>query len=206
MRVRTANKSFYDFFKLKPEETEGRYIYELGNGRWDVPALSIQVRDIFPKKIKFKNFEIAHEFPHIGERTMVVNAHLLSNAGSESQILLAFQDITEFRTNERKLKVAQEQLKLALEGGSVGTWGWDIKSNLLKGSREQEIIFGREGSFFKTFDEWEQAVHPEDLEPLKQTIKRSWQEKKPLDFEFRIFHENGNTRWILSKANTSITV
>jgi two-component system, chemotaxis family, CheB/CheR fusion protein len=202
MRVRTANKSFYEFFKLKQEETEGRYIHELGNGRWDIPALSIHVRDILPKRMKFKNFEVSHDFPEVGPRTMIVNAHALVSAGTESQILLAFQDITDFRNNERKLKIAQEQLKLALVGGSVGTWAWDIKSNMVDGSREQQIIFGRDGDFFKTFDEWEKAVYHEDVVPLKESIKRSWQQRKPLDIEFRIQHQNGNTRWILSKANT----
>jgi two-component system, chemotaxis family, CheB/CheR fusion protein len=56
MRVRTANKAFYEFFRLKAEDTDGAYIHELANGRWGIPALSIHLRDLYPKKIKFKDF------------------------------------------------------------------------------------------------------------------------------------------------------
>ena len=37
LRVKTANAPFYATFKVEPGETEGRYVYELGNGEWDIP-------------------------------------------------------------------------------------------------------------------------------------------------------------------------
>jgi PAS domain S-box-containing protein len=203
MRVRTANKAFYEFFKLRHEETDGKFLYEIGNGQWDIPALTVQLRDLFPKRIQFKDFEISHDFPGIGNRVMTINAHRLSSSDSEMQILLAFQDITQFRLNEKTLKEAREQLKLTLEGGSVGTWEWNLKTNMMSGSPEEAKIFGlAEDNFFKTFEAWEKAVYPEDLPFVKETMQRSIAERKPLDFEFRIINANGRVRWVLSKANT----
>jgi len=207
MRVRTANKAFYEFFRLKHEETDGRMIHELANGQWDIPALSSQLRDLLPGKISFKNFEITHDFPRIGKRTMLISAHLLTQTGSEPQILLAFQDITEFRNNEERLKEAQQQLKLALQGGSVGTWAWDLKTDAVTGSREEVLLFGLEnGDFFKTMSEWEKTFYPDDLPYVRQNLQRSITEKKPLDIEFRIIQKNGQVRWLLSKANTYYNV
>ena len=37
LRVRTANAAFYRDFHASKEETEGRFVYELGNGQWDSP-------------------------------------------------------------------------------------------------------------------------------------------------------------------------
>jgi two-component system CheB/CheR fusion protein len=203
LRVRTANKAFYDFFKLTPEETDGHYIYELANGKWDIPALSVQLRDMFPKKISFKDFEISHDFPAIGKRTMLINASLLSNKEKETQILLAFGDVTAFKDNEIKLREAQQQLRLALEGGSVGTWSWDLKNGTLNGSREQAILFGLpEGKFFATYADWEKAIFPDDLAHINAQAQESIARKKPLDIEFRIVHTTGRVRWIMSKANT----
>jgi two-component system, chemotaxis family, CheB/CheR fusion protein len=202
MRVRTANKAFYDFFKLSPEETDGEFLYDLGKGEWDIPALKLQLRDLFPKKIQFKDFEITHEFPGIGLRVMIINAHWLSNAGSEAQILLAFHDITQFRQNEQNLREARQQLKLALEGGSVGTWGWDLKTNIISGSREQGILYGfQNGEYFTSYNDWLKSVYPEDVDFVKQNTKRSIAERKPLDIEFRIVQDNGRIRWVLAKAN-----
>ena len=39
LRVRSANRAFYQTFQVSPAETEDRLIYELGNGQWDIPAL-----------------------------------------------------------------------------------------------------------------------------------------------------------------------
>ena len=38
LRVKTANRSFYDSFHVSKEETENRLVYDLGNGQWDIPA------------------------------------------------------------------------------------------------------------------------------------------------------------------------
>jgi two-component system, chemotaxis family, CheB/CheR fusion protein len=203
MRVRTANHAFYSFFNLKPEETDGKFMHELGNGKWNIPALSTQLHDLFPNKVTFKDFEITHHFRSTGKRTMVINAHVLRNTESEYQILLAFQDITDLKANEEKLKQAQEQLKLALEGGAVGTWSWDMNTDAVQGSREEAALFGLpENSFFKTFAEWQAAVHPDDVASVKQSLEKCVASKKPLDIEFRVLQKNGRVRWLLSKANT----
>src|SRR5215213_2598199 len=39
LHVRSANRSFYEMFRVKPPETEGRFVYDLGDGQWDIPAL-----------------------------------------------------------------------------------------------------------------------------------------------------------------------
>ena len=40
LRVRSANSSFYQTFRVSAEETENRLIYELGNGRARTPCRS----------------------------------------------------------------------------------------------------------------------------------------------------------------------
>ena len=39
LRVVNASRSFYEFFKVKPEDTVGQLIYDLGNKQWDIPKL-----------------------------------------------------------------------------------------------------------------------------------------------------------------------
>ena len=41
LRVVTASRSFYEFFKVNPEETLGQLIYDLGNKQWDIPKLCL---------------------------------------------------------------------------------------------------------------------------------------------------------------------
>src|SRR4030095_13916459 len=73
LRVKMANAAFYDTFNVTRQETEGRLIYELGAGQWDIPALRALLEDILPRDSFFDDFEVTHEFPGLGARTMFVN-------------------------------------------------------------------------------------------------------------------------------------
>jgi hypothetical protein len=96
LRVSTANESFYKIFKASPAETEGRLIYELGNGQWNIPQLREFLETILPRNSSFNDFEVSHEFENIGQRTMLLNGRmLLQGEGKNKLILLGIQDITE---------------------------------------------------------------------------------------------------------------
>src|SRR5215207_2761897 len=74
LRVRSANRAFYQAFHVSPEETEDRLIYQLGNGQWDIPDLRTLLEDIVLKSSVFDDFELDHTFPVIGRRVMLLNA------------------------------------------------------------------------------------------------------------------------------------
>src|SRR5512133_3294758 len=73
LRVVTASRSFYEFFKVKPDETEGQLIYNLGNDQWDIPQLRELLENILPDKTTFDNYEVEHDFLTIGKRVMLLN-------------------------------------------------------------------------------------------------------------------------------------
>jgi chemotaxis protein methyltransferase CheR len=55
LHVLAANRSFYKTFKVKPKETSGALIYDLGNRHWDIPNLHALLETILPKK-RFKMY------------------------------------------------------------------------------------------------------------------------------------------------------
>ena len=77
LRVRSANRAFYQTFQVSSEETENQLIYELGNGQWDIPALRNLLEDIIPTSSVFNDFELEHTFPIIGRRVMLLNGRKL---------------------------------------------------------------------------------------------------------------------------------
>ena len=105
LRVVTVNRSFYELFKVKPEETVGQLIYELGNKQWDIPKLRELLETILPEKTVFDNYEVKHDFATIGRRVMLLNARQVERAmGKERIILLAIEDITERKKYEEKIQ------------------------------------------------------------------------------------------------------
>ena len=101
-RVLTANNPFYRVFQVEPKDTENKLVYELGNGQWNIPSLKKLLEDILPKNTFFKGFEVAHNFPSIGHKVMILNARQIYFKKNDavakifpSIILLAIEDITE---------------------------------------------------------------------------------------------------------------
>src|SRR5947209_13643394 len=103
LRVRSANRAFYQTFHVSPEETENRLIYELGNGQWDIPDLRTLLEDVVPKSSVFNDFELEHTFPVIGRRVMLLNARKLQAGHHGELLVLAMEDVTERRRVEEEV-------------------------------------------------------------------------------------------------------
>ena len=98
LRVITASRSFYKFFSVKPEKTEGMLIYKLGDNQWDIPKLRELLEIILPNELHFENYIVEHNFETIGKHTMVLNAcEIKGLLGKERMILLAFEDISQLK-------------------------------------------------------------------------------------------------------------
>src|SRR4030095_7107125 len=107
-RVQSANPAFYQLFQVRPAETEGQLMYQLGNGQWDIPALHTLLEEILPQNTVFNDYEVTHDFEHIGPRTILLNARRLDNV---EFILLAMEDITVRKQAETQLHQQQAWLE-----------------------------------------------------------------------------------------------
>ena len=107
-RVQSANPAFYQLFQVRPAETAGQSIYQLGNGQWDIPALHTLLEEILPQNTVFNDYEVTHDFEHIGPRTILLNARRLDHVDF---ILLAMEDITACTQAEAILQEHQAQLE-----------------------------------------------------------------------------------------------
>lgn len=103
LRVIAASRSFYSTFRVSPEDTQGSLLYTLGNGQWNIPKLRVLLEKIIPEEGEVKDYEVAHEFPGLGQRTMRLNARqVFYEGGSHATILLSMQDVTDRRMMERE--------------------------------------------------------------------------------------------------------
>ena len=112
LQVIQANKSFYETFHASPEETEDRLIYDLGNGQWNIPKLRELLENILPAHATFRDFEVTHEFEHVGRKVMLLNASEIFNPNAQARtILLAIEDATDRKQAEDALRTTNAELQ-----------------------------------------------------------------------------------------------
>jgi transcriptional regulator with GAF, ATPase, and Fis domain len=115
LKVIKANRPFYATFKVKPTETEGRLIYEIGNRQWDIPSLRKLLEEILPENSEFNDLEVEQSFEGIGHKIMLLNARRIYRRPEQTQlILLAIEDISQKVESQRKIEELVEQRTIEL--------------------------------------------------------------------------------------------
>jgi two-component sensor histidine kinase len=116
LRVVAANRSFYLMFKMNRQDVQGRPVYALGDGQWNIPELRLLLGKIAPQHTVMEAYEVEREFSGIGRRTMLLNARkVFYEDNFHTTILLAIEDITERRAKERELKELLQQKDVLLQ-------------------------------------------------------------------------------------------
>jgi two-component system CheB/CheR fusion protein len=96
LRVEMANSTFYQYFEVGPEQTEGKYIYDLGNRQWSIPELRRLLEEVIPEKKIIEDFEVDHKFEELGRRRMLLHAREISHLGvGTRRILLTIEDVSD---------------------------------------------------------------------------------------------------------------
>jgi two-component system CheB/CheR fusion protein len=163
LRVAVANRPFYRTFQVSAEETEHRMIYDLGNGQWNIPSLRELLDDIVKGNVRIDDFEVKHDFPHLGTRIMLLNARRLEPHPRLPLILLSIEDVTEKRRHLEALRRQDALLELAHETIIVR----ELNGTILFWNRGAEEIYG-----------WtkEQAIGKTTHELLKTEFPKPWNE------------------------------
>ena len=112
LRVQWANRSFYQTFRLSPEETADKIIYDLGDGQWDITNLRTLLEEILSKKTPIHDFRIDHDFLDAGRKVLSINASsVLNDSGVTKLILLTIEDITDGVGSEEQGESLLEQVR-----------------------------------------------------------------------------------------------
>ncbi|MPZ34922.1 MAG: PAS domain S-box protein [Rhodospirillales bacterium] len=131
LRVETANRAFYAMFQVSREQAQNVLLSEFGNRAFNVPGLPAQLQETLAGNRDFQPFEINHEFPVIGRRTVMLNARQLSlQDQSRRAILLGLQDVTERTCAEQILRDSEHRLREVVEALPVAVYMTDAQGRI----------------------------------------------------------------------------
>jgi PAS domain S-box-containing protein len=177
MRVLSANRSFFNIFKLDTANTIGSLLYDLGNGQWNIPDLRVLLEDILPKNIIVDDFEIEHDFESIGHKTMLFNAcKILEKKNEPPIILLAIEDITERRRLQDLLTECDERYRRIFETASDGIVLLEKhEGNIIDANSAAEKILGcsKQGCIGKNLQDLGVSLDMSDIPGLMQALDKS---------------------------------
>ena len=112
LEVLQANRTFYETFRAAREATEGRLIYDLGNGQWNIPKLRELLENVLPAHSTFRGFEVTHDFEQVGRKVMLLNGSEVFNPHAQARtILLAIEDVTDRKQAEESLRASNAELQ-----------------------------------------------------------------------------------------------
>ena len=110
--IKSANPSFYAYFKTTEEQTEGLSILEIGNSHWNVPAFKESILKKTGQKDVVENFKMQFDFDSIGKKTILINASPIVNSNPNGMILIALEDITDLEQSHESLKMKNSELQV----------------------------------------------------------------------------------------------
>ncbi|MDU0460133.1 MAG: ATP-binding protein [Geobacteraceae bacterium] len=173
LKILSVNRSFYETFMVTPEETIGKFIYDLGNRQWDIPKLRVLFEEILPHDSVFNGYEVEHVFPGIGRRFILLNARQIfrKNIGSHI-ILLAMEDITERAALDQALLDKNVELERATR---VAENANRAKSDFLASmSHELRTPLGAILGFAQLLESGKPEPSAAQMRGIDQILKAGW--------------------------------
>jgi len=125
---------------------------------------------------------------------------------SNEEIQVAYAELRTanalLQERELELEASRERLELALRGGELGWWEWNVETGEVECSDSKITMLGYTvAEFSKTMESFTARVHPDDYEPMMDNMRRHLEGRSPAyEVEYRIQRKDGSYIWYWDKG------
>jgi two-component system cell cycle sensor histidine kinase/response regulator CckA len=200
------NRRWYEYTGTTPEEMTGwgwRSVHD--------PDILPRVMDRWQQSIRTgEPFEM--EFPlrradGIFHWFLTRVAPLRNGAGEITRWYGTNTDISELkqaehriRASEEKLRESENRLLIAVHAAKMGIWEWNLESGEITCSDRCRDLFGLGRDDKAEYQEFTNALHPDDRVPTEFAIRNAIDQKKDYTGVMRVAIPGSPIRWILSNG------
>ena len=140
-------------------------------------------------------FEIVYRAIAQGEVRWVEGRARIVRDGAGKRIVGTCQDVTERHLAEHALRERDRMLDEVEELAELGTWEWNLSTDVIRWSPEQLRIHGMSlDAGTQTFAEFLSRVHPEDQGRVVQECERLIATGRSFRFPYRVVRPDGTLR------------
>lgn len=155
------------------------------------PLLNLEVHGTTPAQPGIDRDWLICYYPQIDADREVLGVNVL------------VQEITERKRAELALQEARIQLESALTAGSVYTWRWDIRDNLIFVDRNFADLFGinpETAAVGLLVEQFLNAIHPDDRSSVIAAIEQAIKTGEEYTSEYRVCNAEGQERWVIARG------
>lgn len=147
-------------------------------------------------------FEVVLRTGKGGEFHSMISLHSTEIYGDGTCFLGSVIDLTDIQESEKVLKENEIRLNLALEGGDIGIWDWDLTTNeMVFNEKWVEMLGYSPEELTGHADEWWYMIHPDDFsDVIRDTQKYIDGKTQKFDIEYRIRKKDGGYIWVSNEA------
>lgn len=128
---------------------------------------------------------------------------VLNEKGEVKYIVQNTMDVTELVLASEQQKFTENQFDEILATGLVGSWMWDVKSDVVQADKGLANLFGLETKEIAggmPLDHFTNAIHPQDRERVEKEIGDVLAGADVFESEYRTLSRNGKIHWVIARG------
>jgi len=202
LKIKSANRVFYQTFRLSPKEAEGCLLSELGDQRWNTSELSSLVQKIMTGNDFTDGCEVKLDVPGIGRSVLAIHARKIIQEDQEELVLLVFEDIPERFRIQQQVKRVSSELHRFIETANAPIFGidhdgliteWNQTAQRITGFGKAEVVGKHLVKDFITEDY---------MAPVQEVLEKALRGVETDSYEFPIYTKDGRRVMLLLNATT----
>lgn len=125
---------------------------------------------------------------------------LFKPGGAIDCVAATYKDETSVTLAHDQLRRSDERLRLAHSAAHVGSFEWNIQSDVNTWEAELEEMYGLSpGEFGATQTSWETLIHPEDRARARARVEHALDTFLPVEGEWRVIWPDGSVHWLVGR-------
>ncbi len=204
-RIVLANEALRDMLGETERPIEGDVCYEVRTGADMGPPEGVApcpLQMVLQHKAPLSTYQHFRDADGTEVHLDITASPILDDAGEVAYVVTILRDVTDRVRILRALQKSEHRLELALLGGDLGTWDWNVRTGevLYDTCWGQMLGFSRD-QIEPTLDFWEKLIHPEDRSYVKHILESHVRGDVPYyEAEIRIRTRGGQYKWVLSRG------